>query len=180
MVSLTGKPLKEAGHCTIGAQTIPVLPEKGSQAKLQNGSQMLRRGHGKEEEATGERSRPPGLSFQPRNSPTVWPRPAPSTSAFLSFPTHNTERRGTAAGMPPPCLVLAQLHKGSQATPAAHVHTHQPVGDSWVLRINPEFQWLVWSTREYQLHLKATLAPSSERGGGLCFKSFDFLVFQRA
>lgn len=28
--------------------------------------------------------------------------------------------------------------------------------------------------------MKATLAPSNERGGGLCFKSFDFLVFQRA
>lgn len=54
-------------------------------------------------------------------------------------------------------------------------HTHQSV-----VRINAEFQWLVWSTREYQLHLKATLVPSNERGGVLCFKSFDFLVFQRA
>lgn len=92
VMSLTAKLLRKAGHCTTGAWTIPVLPEGGRQAMLQNGSQTFRwhLGLGKKE-ATSKRFRPPWLSFQPHDWLSLWLRPATSTSGSSVSP-HATGR----------------------------------------------------------------------------------------
>lgn len=88
----------------------------------------------------------PGHPGSP-SSPTIHPvwDPGQLLPLLPSSVSPHTTRRGE--GLQPGCLRPAwfwhSCTTGPQAAPAAHVHTHQPVGDSCVVRINPEFQWLV-------------------------------------